>query len=458
MPPARSDSAQGDRIGADEAAAPLLGFIRAARGAGVRISPAETQDALRAAALLGYADRGQLAQALGVTLAKSPAEKALLAACFDRYFTAAAPPPAAPVRDIAAEETGLAALLLSGDGAALAAGLEAAGRGVGVAAISFFTQVNLFTRRMLEAMGLAALEARIAALRASAHPQDQARAEQLQAGLAGLRGAARALVTRNLELFAKPENARLRDAALAEARLAGLAQRDRARLRQMVRAMAKKLATRHARPRRQPRRGQLDARRTLRRNLPWGGVMFRTIWRQKRIERPRIVVLCDVSGSVAAVAEFLLAFLYALSGVLAGLRAFAFCSGLSEVSDILRRLPAEEAGAEILRTIGFGGSNYGVALEDFERGFMDTIDRRTSVIILGDARSNRADPRVDILARMAARAKRVVWLNPEFRTAWGTGDSEMPRYAPHCSVVRPCGSLKELETAVADLLRDARSA
>lgn len=451
--PAPPSRAAGNPAAGDPAAA-LLGFIRAARGAGVRISPAETQDALRAAALLGYADRALLGEALGATLAKTVAEKSLLAACFERFFAlpeaapAATPPPEAAD---AGSEAGLAGMLLAGDGAGLAAGLAEAGQAVGLAGISVFTQVNLYARRMLEAMGLGALEARIAALRAAG---EEDRADRLGEGLGRLRAAARAAAERALDLYARPENARLRDAALAEARIASLSVRDRARLRSVLRAMARKLATRHARPRRHPRRGRLDARRSLRRNLRWGGVLFQTVWRRRRIERPRIVVLCDVSGSVASVAEFLLSFLHALSEVLADLRAFAFCSRLSEVTALLRAHTPEAAGAAVLREVGLGGSNYGTALEDFERAHMATLDRRTSVIILGDARSNRADPRADILARIAARARRVVWLNPEMRNAWGTGDSEIYRYAPHCAVLRPCASLKALEAAVADLLAD----
>ena len=94
---------------------------------------------------------------------------------------------------------------------------------------------------------------------------------------------------------------------------------------------------------------------------------------------------------------------------------------------------------------GFGSSNYGMALVDFETRHMRLLDSHTTVIVLGDGRGNRTDARVDILTRMADRAKQIVWLNPEYRTLWGTGDSDMLRYAPHCRVTAVCNTLQHLE-------------
>ncbi|MDE2006711.1 MAG: VWA domain-containing protein, partial [Rhodospirillales bacterium] len=112
--------------------------------------------------------------------------------------------------------------------------------------------------------------------------------------------------------------------------------------------------------------------------------------------------------------------------------------------------------ATVLSRIGFGSSNYGNSFVDFEEGWMGIVDRRTTVLILGDARGNRTEPRVDILERISTRAKRVVWLNPEYRTAWGTGDSDMFRYAPHCQMLRACSTLRDLERVVTDLLEMTR--
>ena len=188
--------------------------------------------------------------------------------------------------------------------------------------------------------------------------------------------------------------------------------------------------------------------------MGWGGVPFVTMWKQKRIEKPRVMVLCDVSGSVAAMAQFLLMFLYALTEALSDIRAFAFASSLVEVSAIVESEPIEAAIAKIMQTIGFGPSNYGNAFADFEAGWMHLVSSKTTIIILGDARGNRTIPRVDIMQQLSQRAKRIIWLNPEFRSAWGTGDSDMFRYAPSCNVVTVCNTLRHLERVVSNLLKD----
>ncbi len=438
---------------------PLRRFFAAARGAGVRISPAESIEAVRAVGVVGYADRAVLRDTLGLVLAKTPEEKAALAECFDLYFKrddldlADEPTPEAAAPDVEGEISGgLAQMLRSGDAAALAASMELAGEAAGLPNIRFFTQRNLYARRVLDLMGLRALEHEIATLEEAGSPE----AARLEDAVSALRGQVRDFVERNLLLFAREETEEFREELLKSTRLSNLDRRDYERMRILVRAIAKKLAARYARPRRRRLRGQLDIRRTMRRNMGWGGIPFITAWKEKRIEKPRVVVLCDVSGSVAAMAQFLLMFLYALNEALADIRSFAFAGSLIEVSDILEAEPIETAIATIMSRIGFGSSNYGNSLADFEDGWMSIVDRKTTVLILGDARGNRTDPRVDILQRISTRAKRVVWLNPEYRAAWGTGDSDMFRYAPHCQMLRACSTLKDLERVVTDLLEMTR--
>ncbi len=259
---------------------------------------------------------------------------------------------------------------------------------------------------------------------------------------------------RNLLLFARGETERWRNEMLQQMRLSNLDRRDMERMRALVRVMARRLATRYARIRRRDRRGHLDARRTLRRNMAWGGVPFRTVWKQRKIEKPKLFVLCDVSGSVAQVAQFLLLFVYSLQEALSGVRAFAFASEMIEVSEILEREEIEPAIARVMGRIGFGSSNYGTAFEDFEKGWMEAVDSRSTVIVLGDGRGNRTEPRVDIVQRLAERSKRILWLNPEHPASWGTGDSDMLRYAPHCGVATQCATLRQLERVISEMLRN----
>jgi hypothetical protein len=441
---------------------PLLDFVRAARSAGLRVSPAESTDAARAVALVGLSDRGRLRDTLALVLAKTADEKARFDACFDRFFSregfaAEPPPPKVPATAEAPPSGGgfgegmgggLAAMLRDGDRAGLAAAMEGAAAEVGLSGIAVFTQVNLYTRRILERMGLDALDREIARL------GDTPQGDALRRRRDWLRGQVRGFVQQNLRLFAEGDAERQRERRLAATRLSALDRRDRERMRVLVRAMARRLAVRYGRKRWRSRRGRLDARRTLRRNMGWGGLPFLPVWKRRRVEKPRLVVLCDVSGSVASVAEFLLLFLHSLNEALSGLRSFAFSGDLVEVGAILERRPIERAIPEIMDLIGSGSSNYGRSLAAFEAGWAPVLDRRTTVIVLGDGRGNRTDPRADVLARIAGRSKQVIWLNPEHCALWGTGDSDMHRYAPHCRVAATCATLGQLERVVADLLRD----
>jgi hypothetical protein len=455
-----------------QATEPLRQFLQATRSAGLRVSAAEGIDAARAVRVVGYADRTVLKDTLALVLAKTPDEKALFDECFDLYFKRdsfgandpASPDDAAPRQGQATpggEGTGtggdgsLGEMLLSDDPVALATAVEQAARDTGLENIRFFTQRNLYTRRVLDRMGLRGVERDLANLRRAATAADNAQADLIEERIERLREQVRDMVDRNLLLFARGETEKFREELLRSARLTNLERRNLDRMRVLVRAIARKLATRYAKPRRRKLRGQLDVRRTLRRNMAWDSIPFVTVWKQKRIEKPRVMVLCDVSGSVAALAQFLLMFLYALHEALADIRGFAFTSSTIEVSDILEAEPIEAAIAKIMQTIGYGSSNYGNSLADFEAGWGRYVTNKTTLIILGDARGNRTDPRIDVFQAIAARAKRVIWLNPEYRTAWGTGDSDMLRYRPFCHVATVCNTLRHLERVVTDILKDA---
>ena len=448
---------------------PLRQFLQAARSAGIRVSAAEGIDAARTVQVVGFSDRTVLKDSLSLVLAKTPDEKNLFDECFDLYFrrdgfaqddedaaTEATnrPPQGGPGGEGMGGSGGasLSQMLLDDDRATLAAAMEAAARESGIQNIRFFTQRNLYARRILDRMGLRQVERDIEALRKA---DSQAAADRLENRIDYLRDQARDLVERNLLLFARGETERFREELLKSARLSNLERRDLDRMRILVRAMAKRLAARYAKTRRRRLRGHLDARRTLRRNMGWGGIPFITVWKQRRIEKPRVMVLCDVSGSVAAMAQFLLMFLYALNEALSDIRSFAFAGSLIEVSDILAAEPIETAIAKIMQAMGFGSSNYGNSLADFEDGWMRLVTNKTTIIILGDARGNRTDPRTEIMQHLSQRAKRIIWLNPEFRSAWGTGDFDMPRYAPYCNLVTVCNTLRHLERVVSDLLKDA---
>ena len=461
---------------------PLRRFLQVARGAGLRVSAAEGIDAARTVELVGYHDRTLLKDALGLVLAKTPDEKNLYDEAFDLFFKRDefadrgdqdggdrgdldstpdgdpfAPANAGPGGEGMGGSGGqsLGQLLAGDDRAALATAMEQAARDAGIETIRFFTQKNLYARRILDRMGLRQVERGIDRLRQDGTPEGLSRADYMQGRVEQLRDAVRDFVERNLILYARGETEKFREELLKSARLGNLERRDLDRMRVLVRQMAKKLAARYAQTRRVRLRGVLDTRRTIRRNMGWGGVPFVTVWKQKRIEKPRVMVLCDVSGSVAAMSQFLLMFLYALNEALKDIRSFAYAGSLIEVSDILEKEPVEDAITKIMSLIGYGSSNYGNSFADFADGWMRYVTNKTTIIILGDARGNRTDPRTEIMNEMSQRSKRIIWLNPEYRSAWGTGDSDMYRYAPFCNLVTVCNTLRHLERIISQILEDA---
>jgi uncharacterized protein with von Willebrand factor type A (vWA) domain len=159
-----------------------------------------------------------------------------------------------------------------------------------------------------------------------------------------------------------------------------------------------------------------------------------------------------VSGSVAAQVRFLLLFLYALHDAVGELRSFAFSNRLKDVTVPLETLPFDDAMALILKEVGHGSTDYGQAWVDLHDRHADGIDRRTTLIVLGDGRSNGTDPRLDLFAELAGRAKRVLWLCPEPPGRWGSGDSAILRYRPFCTSLTHCATATDLERTLDEAL------
>ncbi len=438
-------------------------FLRALRAADVKVSPAEAIDAARTVATVGYGDRELFKDALCATLAKSRDEVGRFDATFETFFTRTAldlaPPPKDDERRPGEDPPGvadsaLARMLLAGDAAAVAQAMEDAARRAGVAEIRLSTQRSRMTRRLLDEMGLAEIEAIIAGARKM--PEHQGLTERLDAARKALAGEAQRFVERQHALYAAGSGKALREEMLAKKALnadGGIDPVDLVMMQALVRRMAKRLADRYSRRRHRANRGHLDVRKTLRRSMAHGGVPFQIAWKIKKIDKPSIVAICDVSKSVAAAAQFLLTFLYSLNDVVDHLDAYAFSGRLIPVNAILDDHGVEGAILKVLQTIGFQQTDYGKALEDFCENHLDGVDRHTTVIFLGDGRSNFADPRIDLMQLIQQRARAVIWLNPEPESYWGQGDSVMYRYQRFTHVAKSCNTLGQLERIIEDVLR-----
>jgi uncharacterized protein with von Willebrand factor type A (vWA) domain len=227
-------------------------------------------------------------------------------------------------------------------------------------------------------------------------------------------------------------------------------------LRRRVAPLARHLASRLAARRRRARRGPIDLRRTLRRSMSTGGVPMRPAFKRPRPGRPELVLLCDVSGSVAGFSHFTMMLVQALREQFSRIRIFCFIDGCVEVTDLFGP-GADPAGvmSEITARPGLvafdGHSDYGSALGRFRADWPDVVGPRTSLLVLGDARTNYRDPNLTVLGELADRARHVHWLNPEPQAQWGTGDSAARAYG-RVVPMHECRTAAQLAGVVSGLL------
>ena len=202
-------------------------------------------------------------------------------------------------------------------------------------------------------------------------------------------------------------------------------------------------------------RGNLDVKKTLRASAKYNGVPLDIKYRRKTKRKSRIVTLCDVSGSVWAAARFMLNLLYSLQDCFDKVNSFVFIDHLSEVTSIFEEHEINEAIRMVLEKSDLNydaSTDYGETLRNFKKDYMDILTKKTTLIIVGDGRSNYMNPEDAILGQMRERCRRVIWLNPEQESLWGTGDSEILSYMQHCHEVRQCRNVNQLFTFIEELV------
>jgi uncharacterized protein len=459
-----------------------VGLSQSLRRAGVPVSLAESLDAVRALGVLGLGDREALRAALAAAMVKRAGHRTAFDALFDLWFPeltgeptdatgtgdrtaggAAVPGPAEGADPRQRLRDRLAAVLLDGDDAALRRfAQEVVGR-LGRAESQPGRQ-SFFAYRVFRDL---APDTLVAALIAALLGRDGTERTPFTEEVA------RRAIRRRLETFRQYVDADVRR-RLAEERgveavagtvVAPLVEQvdflrasrdDLAELRRQVHPLARRLATRLSARRRLGRSGRLDMRRTVRASLGTGGVPVVTHHRPRTAHKPELVILCDLSGSVASFAHFTLMLTWALHEQFTKVRVFAFIDGCDEVTrflegtddlaDALARMSRE---AEL---VWFDGhSDYGHALEMFDDRYASAITPRTSLLVLGDGRTNFRNPALPVLQRLVASARHAYWLNPEPRAQWGSGDSAALTYAEVIEMVE-CRTVAQLEMFVSRLL------
>ena len=468
----------------------ILEFAQLLRKSGVRVSPAETLDALAALDEVAIDDRAIFRDALRATMVKRGDDVPSFDELFELFWSgfydnlreafAAAGAElaeagldldelleqiAAILRDAEGEIgefSDLARALLSADLTQLESLIRQAAARAGVERIQNFLQVGFFSRRTAEQLGMegAGDELRDLATRleAAGMAPDQVAALRalIEELMAAARRSVRAFTERELQKQSHDYMERFRRETLLEKSFYHLTEEEIRRMREVVERLAQRIKNILSIRRRRLKRGKLDLHQTLRRNMAHGGIPFERIFKQRRKVRPKLVILTDVSSSVANVSRFMLQFVYALQEAFNKIRSFVFVAELGEVTPLFQDAEINEAieaaldGGDVINV--YTRSNFGYAFHHFWQHHLAAIDNKTTVLILGDARNNYNDPRAWCLRDIHEKAKNVVWLNPESPSAWGFGDSVMDAYLPYCDVAEECRNLRQLSRVVDKLL------
>ncbi len=434
----------------------LVDFVGALRRHGVSVGPGETIDAARVLTALDLTHREHLREGLAAALLRRSGQREAFDTLFDLYFPAALGAGARPAEvprvddgpvDVDALREVLADLLRAGDTAALAelarAAVDALGRsgasGTGVRGAG--AQPGWSAYQALRVLSPETLLAQILTdLRADVDEMDGFTDEVLRREIRDRIAAFRRMVTdevrrRTAEIRGREQVARSAVPVQTEhVEFLSAHGEQLARLRRTVHPLARRLASRLAVRRRHAKRGELDMRRTLRRSMSTGGVPMRPAYRTRRPGRPELVVLCDVSGSVAGFSHFTLLLVQALREQFSKVRVFAFVERADEVTHLFE--PGAELSGVMQRVlreadlVTFDGhSDYGGSFGSFAEHWSDAVGPKSSLLVLGDARTNYRDPNLAVLKRLVGQARHAHWLNPESRRQWGSGDSAALRYA-----------------------------
>ena len=455
-------------------------FVAALRASGVRVSVAESQDAWRAIAALGVKDREGFRFSLRSTLVKDADALPTFDELFPLYFGPGAPPLIDPqaeltpeqqqmlreilqelMQQIAADLQQLLDWLLNGGGPtqqdlddlAEQAGLEdmpsmspAAARRAArrLQRLLGWDRLGDLLDQLWEALAEAGMDPETIEALQEQVAENQARLEEQLGEFAGQ-------TLRDSAIEDRQRHRPLDD--LMDRPFGSLSPAEMDLLREQVRRLAARLRSRAALRQKRGHHGKLDPKATIRANLRYSGVPFEIRYRQRRL-KPKIVALLDVSTSMRPAAEFFLRMLYELQDQVQKTRSFAYIDHLEEVTPDLLTARIDEAVYTVLTRLppGHYNTDLGASLRQFEARHLDAVDHRTTVIVLGDGRNNYNDPAIDALGRVGRRARRLIWMNPEYPAQWGMGDSDMLLYAPLCSEVYQVRNLAQLAAAIDRIL------
>lgn len=454
----------------------IIDFVRGLRAAGVRVSIAESADAMRAVEVLGVTDKELFRQSLRATLVKESDDFAAFEELFPLYFGSGGPVMQNALEDMSEgdQEMLKAALqalsgrmqalldwLTSGEGPTKEE-LEQLAERAGIQWANNPQEGRWITRRMLQQMGMTHLEDQLRELmeKLAEMGMSQEAIEKLMGVVEANREALAEQVAQQVGRQIAEQRANrpdeLHGSDLMYKPFDALTDEEANLLRKEVARLVTQLRSRAALRRKRGKEGKFDSKGTIRANQRYGGVPVEIKFKKKKL-KPSLVLICDVSRSMLSVAEFMLRLTYELQDQVAKTRSFGFYGDMEEISLVITGNRATDAVDGVMDTFyrrapQHYATDLGHSLETFFGNWLDSVNNRTTVVILGDGRNNFNSPRLDLVKDLQRRSRRLVWFNPEHPRQWGTGDSDMLEYAPLCDQVYMVRNLAQLSTAVDRLM------
>ena len=447
----------------------VLKFVSCARTAGLRVATSEVLDCLNQLKLVDILEEPQFAAVLRANFAKSRREQHHFERLYQMFFhelrqdasIVGSEPLSEQIHDIlqalapaGEEDTTLQKVLefLDGDPLPFFEQLQQIGANADDQNRGLGSNLGAVTHRLEIMLGLNAAEAALEQF--FADHRDQMNWEvrrDLEAHFKNRLDGARRLLTRDRRAYAdsadKNISYRQRLDHLGEIHFASLTQKEVETMREVIEQLVRRLKDTVSRRYARQKRGGLDIKKTLRRAAGYQGIPLELFYRNRPLRKAKIVALCDVSGSVWSAVRFMLNMLYSLQECFTQVRSFVFVAGLDEVTNVFEDHEINLAIEKVLKeaTVEYNAAtDYGLTFRQFKNRYMDVLNKKTTLIIIGDGRTNYANPEERILDEMRERSRRVIWLNPETQYFWYTGDSEMRTYMEYCDEVRPCQNLNQL--------------
>jgi uncharacterized protein len=457
----------------------ILEFIGDLRRAELRISTAEALDALAASAEVGLTDRETFKATLGATLVKEARDQETFERIFNLYFLdlealgeglkKALGPEDPKLQDQLDRLIGeddldldeLTELLMRGQGSEMEMAIRSGSQNAGLERLMYFLQVGFFSRRISDQFDWSAIERDIEKIMQllearGLDPGQLARIRNyLELRLEAFRRMIRQHVQRELERRAYRAGEKLTREVLADKPLFALTPDEVAQMKNVVAKLARRIKDALALRQRQEQRGRIDTRRTTRKSLSYDGVPMEIFLKRRHREKPKLITICDVSDSVRNASRFMLQLVWSLQECFSRVRSYVFVSEIAEVTQAFATYPVERAIEWALKGAPVDyhcRSDFGYAFSRFANTELESLDRKTTILLLGDARNNYNDPQAWALRLIRERVKGIIWLNPEGQWGWGIGDSVMPLYAPACDIVRECRTIGQLGEVVDNLV------